>query len=135
MLVKPQFTNWYWARQRELVTLYIIFSVVWNTRFRCWIRSTVHISGAWNCKKRIVLGTGGSPTARLPGYIYKRDVIFRNVYPGSQQARALTWCHSPKSKVQQWPSVFKIETLIRVSFWRALKFQSLSWRIGSNPRR
>ena len=66
----------------------------------------VRISGAWNCK-RIVLGAGGSARARLPGvvyiyiYIYKRDVNFRNIYPGSQQARALTWC--PKSKVQQWP--------------------------------
>ena len=31
--------------------------------------------------------------------------------------------------------VFKIEALIRVSFWRVLSFQSFSWKIGSNPRR
>ena len=33
----------------------------------------------------------------------------------------------------RWVSpVFKIEALIWVSFWRALKFQSFSWRDGSN---
>ena len=31
--------------------------------------------------------------------------------------------------------VFKIEVLIWVSFWWALKFQSFNWRVGSNPRR
>ena len=32
-------------------------------------------------------------------------------------------------------SVFKIEVLIWISFWRALIFQPFSWRVGSNPRR
>ena len=31
--------------------------------------------------------------------------------------------------------VFKIEVLIWVSFWRALKFQPFRWRVGSNLRR
>ena len=31
--------------------------------------------------------------------------------------------------------MFKIEALTWVSFWRALKFQLLSWRAGSNSRR
>ena len=31
-------------------------------------------------------------------------------------------------------SVFKIVALIWVSFWRVLKFQPFSWRVGSNPR-
>ena len=31
--------------------------------------------------------------------------------------------------------MLKIEALIWVSFWRALKFQLFSWRAGSNPRR
>ena len=31
-------------------------------------------------------------------------------------------------------SVFKIEALIWVSFWRVLKFEPFSWRVGSNPR-
>ena len=31
--------------------------------------------------------------------------------------------------------MFKIEALVWVSFWRALKFQRFSWRVGSNPRR
>jgi hypothetical protein len=30
--------------------------------------------------------------------------------------------------------MFKVETLVRVSFWRALEFQPFSWRTGSNPR-
>ena len=32
------------------------------------------------------------------------------------------------------PTVFKIEALRRVSFWRALKFQPGIWRVGSHPR-
>ena len=32
-----------------------------------------------------------------------------------------------------WP-VVKIEALIWVSFWRALKFFSFTWQVGSNPR-
>ena len=33
-----------------------------------------------------------------------------------------------------WASLVKIEALIWVSFWMALKFQPFSWKIGSNPR-
>jgi hypothetical protein len=33
------------------------------------------------------------------------------------------------------PSSFKIEALIWISFWRALKFQPFSGRVDSNPRR
>ena len=32
-------------------------------------------------------------------------------------------------------AVFKIETLIWVSFWRAIEFQPFNWRASSNPRR
>jgi hypothetical protein len=32
-------------------------------------------------------------------------------------------------------AVFKIEALIWVSFWRPLKFQPFSWKLGFNPRR
>ena len=32
-------------------------------------------------------------------------------------------------------SMFKIEAIVWVSIWRALKFQLFSWRVGSNPRR
>ena len=31
-------------------------------------------------------------------------------------------------------SMFKIEALIWVSFWRAFKFQLFGWRVGLNPR-
>ena len=39
------------------------------------------------------------------------------------------------SQANHRSAVLKIEALIWVSFWRALKFQPLSWRVGSNPRR
>ena len=32
-------------------------------------------------------------------------------------------------------ALFKIEALIWVSFWRALKFMPFNWRVGLNPRR
>ena len=31
--------------------------------------------------------------------------------------------------------LFKIEVLIWVSFWRALRFQPFTWTVGSNPKR
>ena len=40
----------------------------------------------------------------------------------------------PYRQTPHWWSI-KIEALIWVSFWRALKFQLFSWRAGSNPRR
>ena len=43
--------------------------------------------------------------------------------------------HLQLTSIMLSPSVFKIEALIQVSFWRALKFQPCSWRVGSNPRR
>ena len=32
-------------------------------------------------------------------------------------------------------AMLKIEALIWISFWRALKFQLFNWRVGSNPKR
>jgi hypothetical protein len=48
------------------------------------------------------------------------------------------WCNYMKDYYvnRAWTSaVLKIEALIWVSFWRALKFQPFNWRVGSNPRR
>ena len=54
--------------------------------------------------------------------------------PSSLEMVSCSWKERVFDLLHTVFSMFKIEALIWVSFWRALKFQRFSWRVGSNPR-
>ena len=59
--------------------------------------------------------------------------VLKTQFNSPDNVRRDLWAYSADNLVL-W-SVFKIEVLIWASFWRVIKFQLFSWRIGLNPRR
>jgi hypothetical protein len=96
-----------------------------------FITMTKKLAGTWKKKKK-----KGCWPVRINSNKFATGQILKKSVDVEKGRILAGWAQkSSKHWLEGREAMFKFEALIRASFWRALKFQLFSWRVGSNPRR